>query len=70
MAEKKVLQHIVFDEELEIRGSGTTITFQQSFTEESDAMEALKKHDRLLRYVSEDGRIFREYYNKETGEWD
>lgn len=70
MAEKKVLWYVVFDEELEIQGSGTNITFEQYFTEESDAMEALKSHDRLLRYVSENGRTFREYYHKDTGEWD
>lgn len=69
MKEKKVLRYVVFDEELEVRGSGTTIVFEQFFTEESAAMDALKNHDRLLRYVSENGRTFREYFNKDTGEW-
>lgn len=69
MSGKKVLRYVVFDEELEIRGSGTNITFEQYCAEESEAMEALKSHDRLLRYVSENGRTFREYYNKDTGEW-
>lgn len=69
MPEKKVLRYVVFDEEPEIRGSGSTITFEQYFTDESAVMEALKSHDRLLRYVSENGRTFREYFNKDTGEW-
>lgn len=69
MAEKKILRYVVFDEEPEILGSGSSITFEQSFTEESAAMDALKNHDRLLRCVSENGRTFREYFNKETGEW-
>jgi hypothetical protein len=68
--EKKILRYVVFDEELEVRGSWTNITFEQYFTEEGAAMEALKGHDRMLRYVSENGRTFREYYNKDSGEWD
>jgi len=70
MNEKKILRYVVVDEELEALGSGTNITFEQYFTEENAAMKALKYHDRLLRYVSEDGRTFREYYNKDIGEWD
>ena len=69
MAAKKILQYVVFDEEPEILGSGSNITFEQTFIKESVAMDALKHHDRLLRYVSENGRIFREYFNKDTGEW-
>lgn len=70
VTEKKVLRYVVFDEEPETCGSGSTVTFEQYFTEESAAMEALWHHDRLLRYVSEGGRTFREYYNKDTGEWE
>lgn len=69
MAEKKVLRYVVFDEKPEIMGSGSDITFEQYFKDENAAMEALKHHERLLRYVSEDGRTYREYYNKDTGEW-
>ena len=69
MTEKKVLRYVVLDEEPEILGSGSNITFETSFIEENAAMDALKDHDRLLRYVSENGRTFREYFNKNTGEW-
>lgn len=67
--EKRILAYVVFDEEPEILGSGSTITFEQSFKDEASAMDALKHHDRLLRYVSENGRGYREYFDKETGTW-
>lgn len=67
---KQVHRYVAWNEELEVQGSGARVTAEKICQNEAEFMEQIPHYDRGLRYVTENGRSFREYYDKETGLWE